>query len=107
MFFFYLQSRHPIQETDQPGHVSIDTAILTAQRLVQLRFEDAQATKPADKASGTAAGAELIPQCGFQGLHGIYDGLMGSFNGILWDLPSGKLIQLIMENHHMENPVFL
>ena len=39
------------QETGQPGsHVSIDTAILTAQRLVHLRFEDAQATNPADKA---------------------------------------------------------
>lgn len=38
------------KETGQPGsHVSIDTAILTAQRLVHLRFEDAQATNPADK----------------------------------------------------------
>ena len=48
---YEVTASHVLQDSDQPGsHVSIDTAILTAQRLVHLRFEDAQATNPVDKA---------------------------------------------------------
>eukprot|EP00435_Cladocopium_sp_Y103_P002464 s4701_g1.t1 len=60
-----------LKDTGQPGsHVSIDTAILTAQRLVHLRFEDAQATNPADK--------EMIDS-----LVGRYIGKQPAMNGLV------------------------